>query len=63
MSFTLRQKQKHYLDLIDILAWPKISFGFKVKIKDTFFIFTKDLYEQPVHHFVPLPSAIFQATS
>ena len=41
----------------------KISFGFKVKIKDTFFIFTKNLYEQPVHHFVPLLSAIFQATS
>ena len=45
------------------LAWPKISFGFKVKLKDTFFIFTKNLYEQPVRRFVPLPSAVFQATS
>ena len=37
-------------------------FVFQVKIKDTFFIFTKNLMEQRIHHFVPLPSVIFQAT-
>ena len=35
---------------------------FQVKIKDTFFIFTKNLIDQRIHHFVPLPSVIFQAT-
>ena len=47
----------------DVLGWPKSSFGFSVKIKDTFFIFTKNFIEQLIHGFVPLPSAIFQATS
>ena len=27
-----------------LLGWSKISFGFQVKIKDTFFIFTKNFY-------------------
>ena len=36
---------------------------FKVKIKDTFFIFTKNFIEQHIHRVVPLPSAIFQAAS
>ena len=47
----------------NILGWPKSSFRFKVKIKDTLFIFTKKFIEQHIHHFVPLPSAMFQATS
>ena len=47
-----------------LLGWPKSSFGFKVWIKDTFFIFTKNFIEQCIHHFFPLlRSAIFQATS
>ena len=28
-----------------VLVWPKSSFGFQVKIKDTFFIVTKDFIE------------------
>ena len=35
---------------------------FQVKIKDTFFIFTKNFIEYRIHQFVPLPSVIFQAT-
>ena len=46
-----------------ILGWPKSSFSFQEKIKDTFFIFTKNFLEQYIQPFVPLPSAIFQATS
>lgn len=45
------------------IGLDKNSFGFKVKIKDTFFIFTKNFIEQHIHYFVPLSSAIFQATS
>ena len=45
-----------------LLGWPKSSF-FKVKIKDTIFIFTNNLIQQVTHHFVTLPSAIFQGTS
>ena len=40
----------------------KVPSDFLNKIKD-FFIFTKNFIEQHIHHFVPLPSAIFQATS
>ena len=39
----------------------KVPSVFKVKIKNTFFIFTKNFIEQRIHRFVPLPSAIFQA--
>ena len=46
-----------------VLGWPKSSFGFKVQLKDTFFIFTKNFIEQCIHCFVPLLPAIFQATS
>ena len=41
----------------------KVPLVFYVKIKDTFSIFTKNFTEQYIYHFVPLPSAIFQATS
>ena len=42
------------------MGWPQSSFSFKVKIKDTFFIFTLwNFIEQCMHHFVPLPSDIF----
>ena len=36
-----------------LLGWPKSSFGFKVWIKVTFFIFTKNFIEQCIHHFFP----------
>ena len=51
----------HPRDYCQILGWPESSFGFKVKIKDTFFILTKNCIEQCIHCSVPLPSAIFQA--
>ena len=41
----------------------KSSLGFQIQIKDTFLIFTKSFTEQCSHRFVPLPSAIFPATS
>ena len=59
-----RRKKSLWLDLSAyILGWPKISFVFKVKIKDIFFIFIKNFIEQCIHHFVLLPSVICQANS
>ena len=46
-----------------LLVCPKISFTLKIKLKDTIFIFTKNVIKQCTHHFVSLPSAIFQAPS
>ena len=46
-----------------VLDWPKSSFGFSIKMKDTFFIFTKNFIEQHSHLLVLLSFAIFQATS
>ena len=57
MIWVLKLKQRK------LLGWPKSSFGFQVKIKDTFFIFTNHFSEQHSHPFVPLSSATFQATS
>ena len=46
-----------------VLGWPKHAFCVQIKIKDIFFIFTKNFTKQHIHSFVPLPSAIFQAIS
>ena len=37
-----------------LLGWPKSSFGFKVQVRDTFFIFTKNFIEQHIHRLFPL---------
>ena len=50
-------------DLI-CLYWvgQKVPSVFKIKIKDTVFVFTKNFIEQRICCFIPLPSAILQAT-
>ena len=49
---------QEYIGLAEKFLW------FLRKKKHThFFIFTKNFIEQRIHHFVPRPSAIFQATS
>ena len=45
------------------MGWPESSFGFKTKNNRYIFIFCKNFVEQRFQRFVPLPSAIFQATS
>ena len=45
------------------IGLAKNSFGFLVNIKDILFIYTKKFTEQHIHHFILLPSAIFEATS
>ena len=54
----------HPGDLI-CLHWvgQKVPSVFLVKIKDTVFIFTKNFTEQRICCFIPLPSALLQATS
>ena len=49
--------------LVQYIGLGKVSFSFKVKITDTFFIFPQNFIEQCIHHFVSRPSVIFQATS
>ena len=45
-----------------VLGWSRSSFGFlSVKIKDTFFIFTKNFTQQYIHCFVLPPCANFQS--
>ena len=48
---------------VDSIGLAKSAFGFQLKIKDPFFIFTKNFIEQRIHALVPLSSAMFQATS
>ena len=43
--------------------WPHSSLGFQVKIHHIVFILTNNFIQQRIHHFVPLPSVIFRATS
>ena len=56
--------QKGYFQVLPIvntgLAKKFLQFLSKNKM---FFIFTKNFIEQCIHHFVSLPSAIFQAAS
>ena len=42
------------------LGWPKISFRFKVEIKEMLFIFINHFTEQHIQHFVPLPLSFFR---
>ena len=55
---------KNFPNLGKVIYWVgrKYPLVFKFKKKDIIFIFTMDLIEQNIYHFVPLPSAIFQAT-
>ena len=48
------KKTFHCTGLIKKFLW-----FFKVKLKDRFFLFTKNFTEQQIHCFIPLSSAIF----
>ena len=61
VSFNVSQNLTFKDNKALVLGWPKSSFGFLVKIKDTFFIFTKNFVER-IQSCIPLASAIFQET-
>ena len=65
-QYTLLKVMKEFLIRtvhIVLTKKKKSSFIFSSKIKDMFFLFTKNFIGQHIHCFVPLLSAIFQATS
>ena len=62
-SFVVKTLKSYSVSSIKYWIGQKVPSVFKVKIKDTFLIFTKNFIEPCIHCFVPLPSAIVQATS